>query len=95
MANDKQHLSADTNSNVQVKEKETTPKKKKVVIIGGIVAVIVLIIAAVLFVKFYKIPYDDAKAEFSLAMEQYNAEVVALEERNDELDSNIEYYKWE
>lgn len=90
MANDKQHLGADTNSNVQVKEKETTPKKKKVVIIGGIVAVIVLIIAAVLFVKFYKIPYDDAKAEFSLAMEQYNAEVVALEERNDELDSNIE-----
>ncbi len=78
------------NSDVQVREKGTTPQKKKAVIIGSILAVIILIIAAVLFVKFYKIPYDDAKAEFNLAMEQYNVEVVALEERNDELNSNIE-----
>lgn len=77
-------------SDVQVREKVTTPKKKKIVIIGSIVAVLILIIAAVLFVKFYKIPYDDAKAEFDLVMKQYNVEVVALEERNDELDSNIE-----
>ena len=78
------------NTDVQAIEKETTPKKKKVVIISSIVALIVLITAVVLFVKLYKIPYDEAKAEFNAAMEQYNAEVVALEERNDELDSNIE-----
>lgn len=78
------------NSDVLVREKEPTPKKKKVVIIGSIVAVIVLITAVVLFVKLYKTPYDDAKAEFNAAMEQYNAEVSALKERNDKLDSNIE-----
>ena len=78
------------NSNIQVREKETTPKKKKVVIVGSIVAAIVLIIGVVLFVKLYVIPYNDAKTKFNLAMEQYNAEVVALEERNEELDSNIE-----
>ena len=58
------------NTDVQAIEKETTPKKKKVVIISSIVALIVLITAVVLFVKLYKIPYDEAKAEFNAAMEQ-------------------------
>lgn len=77
------------NSDVQAREK-ITPEKKKAVIIGSIAAVAVLIVAAVLFAMLYKIPYDDAKAEFDFAMKQYNAEAAALEERNAELDNNIE-----
>lgn len=78
------------NADIQSRKKETKPKKKIAVTISIIVAIIVLIAAAVLYVKLYKTPYDEAKAEFNAAMERYNAEVAALDERNDELDSTAE-----
>lgn len=69
--------------------KNNDGKKKKIIIISSAIAVL-LIISAVLFVKLYKIPYDNAKADFNIAMEQFNVEMNALQARNDELDNNIE-----
>ena len=71
------------NSEVKDRENETTPNKKKGVIIGSVVTAIVLVIATLFFMKFKEISYDEAKAEFNVAMEQYNVEVVELDKRNE------------
>ena len=72
------------------KQNKKTVSKKKNVLINSSVLSVVVIVAAVLFVNFYKIPYEEAKADFNTAMEQFNKEVDALQERNNELDDQID-----
>lgn len=79
-------------------ENVTIKKKRKTwVIIASIILAIALIaVAAVLYVKLYKIPHDEAVrqyneavANYNSAVDQFNTAATALEERNKALDDSI------
>lgn len=71
-------------------DNEATPKNRKKTVIIGAVGAVVLVVAVALFVFLYFLPYSEAKGEYDAALEQFNAEVTALEERNSEFDDSIE-----
>lgn len=79
---------------------ETAPTKKKrktwVIIASIILAIALIAVAAVLYVKLYKIPHDEAVrqhneavANYNSAVDQFNTAATALEERNKALDDSI------
>ena len=69
---------------------ENTSKKKKTIMICVISVAVILIVSLVLFLTLYLIPYNKEKEKYNTAIEQFNAEVTALEGRNTELDDSIE-----
>ncbi len=81
---------SDTVMKKENKSEKNATNKKKTIIICSIIGAIVLIASLVLFVILYIIPYNEAKAEYNNAIEKFNVEVVALNDRNKELDDNIE-----
>lgn len=82
----------------QIGEKlqENKPTKKTRRTWGIILAVALIAVAAVLYVKLYKIPHDEAvrqhneaAAKYNDTVDQFNAAAGALEERNKALDDSI------
>lgn len=66
------------------------PKKNLCkLILSCILVIAVVAIGIYLYMKYYKIPYDAAVANYSDSIEQYNAAVLALDERNKALDERI------
>ncbi|MGI6176648.1 MAG: hypothetical protein ACOYJC_10950 [Christensenellales bacterium] len=72
------------------KPKQNKRIKKETIIIFSIIVIIFAITTILLFHFLYKVPYDQAIANFNAAVEEYNTAVIALEEKNKELDDNIE-----
>lgn len=87
-------------SKIVEKPQENMPTKKTRktwgIIVGIILAIALIAVAAVLYVKLYKIPHDEAirqyneaSTKYNDAVDQFNAAVGALEERNKALDDSI------
>lgn len=79
-------------------ENVTIKKKRKtwVIVVSIILAIALIAVAAVLYVKLYKIPHDEAVrqyneavANYNSAVDQFNTAATALEERNKALDDSI------
>ena len=64
-------------------------KSKKSKIIAGIAGG-VIVVATALFVTLYLIPYNEAKVEYNIAKEQYDAKVTELKQINLELNENAD-----
>lgn len=80
--------------------KETVPTKKRsktcVIIVSIVLAIALIAVAAVLYVKLYKIPHDEAIRQYNEAVDKYNSAVdqfntasAALEDRSKALDDSI------
>ena len=87
-------------SQIIEKPQENMPTKKTRktwgIIVGIILTIALIAVAAVLYVKLYKIPHDEAirqyneaAAKYNDAVDQFNAAAGALEERNKVLDDSI------
>ena len=87
-------------SQIIEKPQENMPTKKTRktlgIVVGIILAIALIAVAAVLYVKLYKIPHDEAirqyneaAAKYNDAVDQFNAAAGALEERNKALDDSI------
>lgn len=80
-------------SQIITDSKEISPKKPKRNLWKPIIALILVIalvaVGVCVYVKYYKIPYDAAVANYTDSVEQYNTAVFALEERNHNLDDRI------
>lgn len=73
--------------------KETVPKKESSktwkIVIYLVVIIVVTVAGAYLYINIYMIPHDAAVENYSNTVEQYNAAVSSLEERNTALDDSI------
>lgn len=80
--------------------RETVSAKKQrktwVVIVSIILVIVLIAVVAILYVKLYKIPHDEAVRQYNEAVDKYNSAVsqlnaasAALEERNKALDDSI------
>ncbi len=85
---------------IESNRQETSPTKKKhktwVIVVSIILAIVLIAVAAVLYVKLYKIPHDEAVKQYNEAVAKYNSAVdlfttasAALEDRNKALDDSI------
>lgn len=85
---------------IERNHQEIAPTKKKhktwVIVVSIILAIVLIAVAAVLYVKLYKIPHDEAVrqyneavAKYNSAVDQFNTASAALEERNKALDDSI------
>lgn len=85
---------------IESNHQEIAPTKKKhktwVIVVSIILAIVLIAVAAVLYVKLYKIPHDEAVGQYNEAVAKYNSAVdqfntasAALEERNKALDDSI------
>jgi hypothetical protein len=78
----------DTSEIVLESQRENRGKKKKVILVG-VIAVILAVAAIFVWYFQYKIPHDQAAANYNEAVEEYNAAVAALDERNTEFDDSL------
>lgn len=89
-----------SDSQIAGNAQKTTPEKKQrktwVVIVSIILVIVLISVAAILYVKLYKIPHDEAVRQYNEAVDNYNRAVdqfgsasAALEERNKALDTCI------
>ena len=72
------------------KTKQNKKIKKGTIIIFSVIVIIFAITAILLYHFLYKVPHDQAIANFNAVVEEYSTAVMALEEKNKELDDNIE-----
>jgi len=76
-------------------EKTTKPKKNRKPLIIGIAGFLfVAIISIALWYFMIKVPYDEAVANFDVAVEEYNIAVLAFEEKNQGLSKNPHCPSW-
>lgn len=68
---------------------EKTMKSKKAKIIAGIIGGVIVTVALTLFITLYLVPYNEVKAEYNVAREQFDVEATALEKINKKLNDNI------
>lgn len=85
---------------IESNRQEISPTKKKhktwVIVVSIILAIVLIAVAAVLYVKLYKIPHNEAVRQYNEAVAKYNSAVdlfttasAALEDRNKALDDSI------
>lgn len=68
-------------------------KSKKTRIIAGSIGGIIIVASLALFITLYLVPYNEVKAEYNDAHEQFDVAVTALENTNKELNDIIETFQ--